>query len=159
MNLDLKKITERLKKDDFVKNFIKELNETLEKMNNKNKLEGEKMDDIKLTPDEELEFDKKEFKFLQDYFKEELLNLSRGEVFLVTNKYIDDNEYNRYKVAQYKNNLECKYIALGKDLPSDVQIGDIVRKKEGKYIYDEEATNYIKDSLAKIKQEIINNRN
>ena len=116
------------------------------------------MDNIKLTPEEELEFDKKEFKFLQKYFKKELSDLSKGEIYIVTNKYEDDNEYHRYKVAQYKNNLECKYIAFEKDLPKNVRLRDVVRKTNGRYVYDKEATRFVKDSINIIKEDIVKNR-
>ena len=159
MKLDLDRITNRTEKNEFLKNFIEELNKTLENMKNKINLKGENMGEIKLNPKEELEFDRKEFKFLQEYFKKELSDLSKGEIFIVTNKYENDNELHRYKVTQYKNNLECKYIAFEKDLPKNVKLGDVVRKINGIYIYDEQATKYINDSINKIKQDIINNRN
>ena len=159
MKLDLDRITNRTEKNEFLKNFIEELNKTLENMKNKISLKGESMGEIRLNPKEELEFDRKEFKFLQEYFKTELSDLSKGEIFIVTNKYENDNELHRYKVTQYKNNLECKYIAFEKDLPKNVKLGDVVRKINGIYIYDEQATKYINDSINKIKQDIINNRN
>lgn len=160
MRLDLNRMAEKIEQNDFVKNFIKELSNALEILNNKNRvgLKGEKMDNIRLTAEEELEFDRKEFSFLQDYFKKELLNSSKGEIYIVTNKYENDNEYHRYKVAQYKDNLECKYIAFEKDLPENVQLGDIIRKIDGKYIYDRRATQYVKSYINKIKRDIINNR-
>lgn len=161
MELDLNRKSEKSEQKEFVKNFIKELGKALENLNNKNSvgLKGEKMDNVKLTDEEELEFDRKEFSFLQDYFEKESLNSSKGEIYIVTNKYENDNEYHRYKVAQYKNNLECKYIAFEKDLPENVKLGDIVRKIDGKYIYDKQATQYVNNSINKIKQDIINNRN
>ncbi len=159
MELDLSRMIEKLEQNEFVRNFIKELGEALENFNNKNnKLKGEEMNNAQLTAEEELEFDRKEFSFLQDYFSKESLNPSKGEIYIVTNKYENDNEYHRYKVAQYKDNLECKYIAFEKDLPENVQFGDIVRKIDGKYIYDKQATQYVSDSINKIKQDIINNR-
>lgn len=158
MNLDLDRMTKITQRNEILKDFIEELNKTLEKMKNKNEMKGEKMDEIKLNPKEELEFDRKEFKFLQEYFKKELSNLSKGEIFIVTNKYENDNELHRYKVTQYKNNLECKYIAFEKDLPKNVKLGDVVRKVNGIYVYDEEATKYLKVSINKIKEDIINNR-
>lgn len=160
MELNLDIIVDKIKQNDLIENFMKELSKSLEKWNNKNDFEikGEKMDNIVLTNEEEVEFEKKEFSFLQDYFKEELSNLSKGEPYIVTNKYENDSEYHRYKVTQYKDNLECKYIALEKDLPVNVKLRDIVRKIDGKYIYDEQATNYVKDSIEKIKQDIINKR-
>lgn len=103
MELNLNKITEKLSQNEFVKNFIQELGKTLENSNN----------NLELTDEEELEFEKREFDFLQKYFKKELCDLSKGEVFIVTNKY-DNDELHRYKVTQYKNNLECKYIAFEK---------------------------------------------
>lgn len=140
MNLDLNRITEKIEQNDFIKNFIKELSEALENFSLKKELKGEKMDDITLTGEEDLEFYRKKFNFLQEYFKNELADFSKGEIFLVTNKYENDYKYHRYKVAQYRDNKEWKYIAFEKDLPVNVQLGDVVRKIKGKYIYDEKAT-------------------
>jgi hypothetical protein len=159
LDLDLNRITEKLQQNDFIKSFIEELRETLENFNDKNEIRGENMNNIELTPEEDLEFYRQESAFLQDYFKKELSDLSKGEIFLVTNKYENDIEYHRYKVAQYKNNLECKYIAFEKDLPENVQLGDVVRKIEGKYVYDKQATQYVNNSINKIKQDIIDKRN
>lgn len=155
MNLNLNRITEKIGQNNFIENFIKELREAIENIDNKKALKGDKMDDVKLTPEQDLEFYRKETKFLQEYFKKELLDLSKGEIFIVTNKYENDTEYHRYKVTQYRNNLECKYIAFEKDLPKNVQLGDVVRKVNGNYIYDEQATQYVKNAINKIKQDII----
>lgn len=150
MELNLNKITEKLSQSEFVKDFIQELGKTLENANNQN-------NNVQLTDKEELEFEKREFDFLQEYFKKELSDLSKGEVFIVTNKY-DNDELHRYKVTQYKNNLECKYIAFEKDLPQNVQLRDVVRKVNGSYISDEQATQYLKNAINEIKQEIVDNR-
>lgn len=158
MNLGLNRIPEKMEQKSFIKNFIRELSKALENFNNKNEIKGEKMDDVKLTGEEHLEFYRKKSKFLQEYFKEELLDLSKGEIFIVTNKYENDYEYHRYKVAQYKDNKECKYIAFEKDLPQNVQLGDVVRKIDGKYIYDEQATKYVNDFINEFKRDIINSR-
>lgn len=158
MNLSLNRITEKIGQNSFIKNFIKELGEALERMNN-NEVKGEKMENLKLTREEDFDFYKKESNFLHEYFKKELSNSSKGEVFIVTDKYENDNEFHRYKIAQYKNNLEYKYVTFEKDLPRNVQIGDVIRKVNGKYIYDKEATEYINDAKNKIKQNIIKNRN
>lgn len=158
MNLDLNRMTEKIEQNSFIKSFIKELNEALENFNSKNELKGKKMDDIKLTQEEELEFYRKKSDFLQEYFKDELSDLSKGETFIVTNKYENDYEYHRYKVAQYKDNKEWKYITFEKDLPQNVQLGDIVRKINGKYIYDKQATQYVNKSLNEIKQTIIDRK-
>lgn len=158
MNLDLNRITEKLLQNDFIKNFIKELSEALENFSHQNKVKGEKIEEMKLTPEEDLKFYKKKWDFLENYFEKELSDLSKGEIFLVTNKYENDYEYHRYKVAQYVEEHERKYIAFKKDLPENVQLGDVVRKVDGKYIYDKQATLYVRDSLNKIKQDIINKR-
>ena len=118
----------------------------------------EKMEDVKLTPKEDMEFYRKKWDFLENYFNKELSDLSKGEIFIVTNKYENDYEYHRYKVTQYKDHKECKYIAFEKDLPENVKLGDVVRKVDGKYIYDEQATKYVTDSINKIKEDIINKR-
>lgn len=158
MDLDLNRITEKIEQNSFIKNFIKELSEYLKKVNHGNEIKGEKMDDIKLTPEEDFEYYKKKWDFLENYFEKELLELSKGEVFIVTDKYENDYEYHRYKVTQYKNNIEHKCIAFEKDLPENVRLGDVVRKVDGKYIYDKQATQYVNDSLKNIKQDIISNR-
>lgn len=49
MNLDLNRIAKKIEQNDFLKNFIQELNKALEDFNNQKGLRGEKMDDIKLT--------------------------------------------------------------------------------------------------------------
>lgn len=159
MNLDLNRITEKLRQNDFIKNFIEELSGALENFSHQNQVKGEKMEEVELTPEEDLEFYRKESNFLQNYFKDELSDLSKGEIYLVTNKYENDYEYHRYKVAQYVEGHERKYITFEKDLPENVQLGDIVRKIDGKYIYDKKATQYVKNSLNEIKQDIINRRN
>lgn len=125
-------------------------------LGNENK--GKKIDDMELTQEENLKFYRKKSDFLQEYFKEELSDLSKGEIFLVTNKYENDYEYHRYKVAQYKDNKEWKYIAFEEDLPENVEVGDVVRKVDGKYIYDEQATKYVNDSIKGFKQDIIISR-
>ena len=158
MNLDLDRITEKLEQNDLIKKFIKELSEALENFSHQKELKGENMDDIKLTQEEDLELYRKKWDFLENYFNEELSDLSKGEIFIVTNKYENDYEYHRYKVTQYKNHKECKYIAFEKDLPENVQLGDVVRKIDGQYIYDEQATQYVNDSIREIKQNIIKNK-
>lgn len=157
MELELKKKNKKEKQKSFTENFIKEIGTTLEKRN-KDITKKEKKQNQKLTDEEELEFEKREFKFLQNFFEEELKDISKGEAYIVTDKYENDIKYNRYKVTQYKNHLEYKFITFKKDLPSNVQIRDIVRKINGKYIYDEKATKDVKNAINKIKQEIINER-
>ena len=149
MELNLNKMIDKIKQSDFVEKFIKELSKELKN--------GEMKMEFNLTEDEELEYEREEFKFLQDYFQQELSDTSSGEIYIVTDKYEND-EYHRYKVTQYKNNLECKYIAFAIVLPENVQLRDGVRKVDDKYIYDQEATLYVKESLNNIKQNIINNR-
>lgn len=133
MELNLNKIIENIKQNDLIENFIKELGNALANSNNS-------VNNIALTAEEELEFDRREFEFLQDYFRKELSDLRNGEIYMVTNKYEKDEEYHRYKVAQYKDDKEYKYIAFEKDLPENVQLRDIVRKVNGSYIYDGQAT-------------------
>ena len=158
MNLYLDTIIEKLEQNDLIKNFMKEVSEALENFNKKNQLKGEKMDYIELTKEEDMEFYRKKWDFLENYFNKELSDLSKGEIFIVTNKYENDYEYHRYKITQYKNHKECKYIAFEKDLPENVKLGDVVRKIDEKYIYDEQSTNYVTDSINKIKEDIINKR-
>ncbi|MBR3697028.1 MAG: hypothetical protein IKM97_01975 [Clostridia bacterium] len=156
MNLDLNRITEKLEQNSFIKKFIKELSEALDNFKNKDEFKGQELDDIKLNPDDDLKFYRKKWDFLENYFNLELSDLKKPEVFIVTDKYENDYEYHRYKVTQYKNHKECKYIAFEKELPENVKLGDVVRKVNGRYIYDEQATKYVNDSIRKIKQDIIN---
>ena len=151
MDLDLNKTIEKIQKNELIKNFMKELSKALESFSHQNELKGEKMDNNELTSEEEWEFYRKKCDFLQECVKD--------DIFLVTNKFDKDYKYHRYKVAQYIKNHERKYIVFEKDLPQNVQIGDVVRKKDGVYIFDEKSTKYVKDSLDNIKQDIINKRN
>ena len=87
MKLDLNRITEKLQQNDFIKNFIEELSGALENFSHQNQVKVEKVEEVELTPEEDLEFYRKESNFLQNYFKDELSDLSKGEIYLVTNKY------------------------------------------------------------------------
>lgn len=158
MDLELNIKVEKIEENKLAQNFIKELSDALNNLNNEKELKSAEIANVKLTPQEEVEFNKKEFAFLQDYFKKELLDLSQGEIYIVTNKYENDNQYHRYKVAQYKNNFECKYIVFEKELPKNIKLGEVVRKINGKYIYDKKATQYVNEAINKIKQDIISKR-
>lgn len=158
MDLDLNRITKKLEQNSFIKNFMKELSDSLEKSNHKNEIKDEDLEFIQLTDEEDLKFYRQKWDFLENYFNSELSNLSKGEIFIVTNKYENDYEYHRYKVTQYKNHKECKYIAFEKDLPQNVKLGDVVRKVDGKYILDKKATKYVNNSINEIKKSIINSR-
>lgn len=148
---------EKMAKSNMAEKFIKELGEALDKYNRESK-EEQDIENVKLTNTEEAELDRREFDFLQDYFAKELEDKTKGEIFIVTNKYENDKEYHRYKIAQYKDNLECKRVAFEEDLPENTKVRDVVRKIDGKYIYDEKATEYVKSAINKIKQDIIINR-
>ena len=66
MELDLNKITEKIPKNNFIKNFLKELSETLDNFNEKNEIKTEKIEEIKLTQEQDLELNRKESEFLQN---------------------------------------------------------------------------------------------
>ena len=155
MDLNLNKIVKKLEDNSFVTNFIKELGKHLEKGNNKNQMSGK---DIELTPEEEKVFYRERWDFLEKYFNKELSDLSKGEAFIVTDKFENDDEHHRYKVTQYKNSIEHKKIAFEKDLPNNVQIGDIVRKVDDQYILDEQATEYVRKSMDNIIDNIKSDR-
>ena len=55
---------------------------------------------------------KERWDFLEEYFNKELSDLSKGEVFIVTDKFENDDEYHRYKVTQYKIVLNIKKLLL-----------------------------------------------
>lgn len=68
MELELNRITEKLQQNDFIKNFIKELSEALENFSHQNKVKGEKMEEVKLTPEEDLKFYRKKCFFFGKLF-------------------------------------------------------------------------------------------
>ena len=155
INVNINVKVENSEQNELGKKFIEELTETLKKFNN----EETNIEDVKLTEDEEWEFYKEKRDFLHSLFEKELSNLEKGEIYIVTDKYENDIENNRYKVTQYKNNAEYKYVTFSKNLPKNIKIGDVVRKVDGKYMYDEEATRYINDTINKLKKDIIDKRN
>lgn len=146
MNLGFEKGNKK-EYNSFIEKFIKELSDMI----NKIKEEEKKMVEIILTPEQELEFTRKEFDFLHSFFEKEL---SKNEIYIVTDKYENDEELHRYKITQYKDNMQFKYVTFEKDLPENVQLNDVVRKVDGKFIHDEQATQYIKESLESIKLNI-----
>lgn len=159
MRIDIDNISLKIDENNFMKSLIGELNKSLEKFRKNDKIRNESVKKMKLTESEDRLFEKRKDSFLKNYFEKELSDLSNGEIFLVTNKYENDYKYHRYKVTQYIDGFECKHIAFAKDLPENVKLGDVVRKVGEKYIYDKQATQYVRNSLAEIKQDIINERN
>lgn len=144
MELNLSK-SSKIINSTIVQNFIKEMEKALMKKE-------------ELTNYELGIYDRKEFEFLREFFDKRLSNTSRGETFIVHDKYYNDPK-GRYHVAQYKEKQECLKIAFKENLPTDVKIGDVlVKKEDGNYYHDREATNYVRNNLDRIKQQIIAER-
>lgn len=152
LRIDIDNISLKIDENNFMKNLIGELNKSLEKFRKNDKIGNKSVKNMKLTESEDKLFEKRKDSFLKKYFEKELSDLSKGEIFWVTNKYENDYKYHRYKVTQYVDNLICKHVVFSKDLPENIKLGDIVRKVDEKYIYDKQATKYVRNSLNKIKQ-------
>ena len=60
-----------------------------------------------------------------------------------------ERENQRKALEKLKAEIEDAIIAFEKDLPENVQLGDVVRKIDGKYIYDRRATQYVKSVMVK----------
>lgn len=138
MQLNLNRIKNELLKNENIQNFINELGRAIINMEN----------DINLTDEELREYDKQKSEFLQDFFN------NNKDAYIVHLKYKNDPA-NRYKLEQYKDNFQQLYVTHKKNLPENVEVGDVVVKGEdGNYHYDYDATNYIKSELEKIKNQI-----
>lgn len=157
MNLNFNVSLNRTKDNELSKDLIQNFHKYIESF--KNDYDTPDLADIRFTQEEDLEYYRKEFDFLESFFDKELADTSHGEAFIVTNRYNSDRMSHRYKVTQYKNSTECKYVVSESVLPIGVKLNDIVRKVGDKYYYDEQATKYVNDTLNKFKQEILDKRN
>lgn len=102
-----------------------------------------------LSDDEQRIFSKKKF---------EIYESLDSNHYILHSKYPGEDD--RYKLEQCKNGMS-RLITIHKESleNSDLQIGDILKKENGKYIRDVEKTNEIHNLLEKVKQEIIESRN
>lgn len=170
MNLEINNFVQNLQNNNLVESFLKELSNALENYDkklsndNNNLFKGihncysidEFIDkNFNFTQEQYFEFNRKKDEFLQNYFSNSEVNPD-GNLFLVTNKYKNDTELNRYKFAQYKNNAEYKYVISKNELPDDIQLGDVVRKTNNQYIKDEQASQYVRKSIEEILKQILN---
>ena len=170
MNLEINNFVQNLQNNNLVESFLKELSNALENYDkklsndNNNLFKGihncysidEFIDkNFNFTQEQYFEFNRKKDEFLQNYFSNSEVNPD-GNLFLVTNKYKNDTELYRYKLAQYKNNAEYKYVVSKNDLPDDIQLGDVVRKTNNQYIKDEQASQYVRKSIEEILKQILN---
>lgn len=160
MNLNFDVALNRTKDTEFSKDLIQNFHKYLDSFTY-NFDTADMMDMINtiFTQEEAFEFYRKEDAFLENFFDKELADLSQGEAFIVSNRYNDDRISHRYKVAQYKNGMECKHVVSESVLPVGVKLNDIVRKIGNKFYYDEYSTKYVNDTIEKIKQDILDKRN
>ena len=106
------------------------------------------MEKNNLTSQEQRIYDKEEFKVYESL---------DDDYYILHNKYSEDD---RYKVEQCRNNQSIlKVIHEGDLLDTDLKVGDILRKVDGKYVLDEAKTKEVKEKLEEIKQSIIQQRN
>ncbi len=157
MNLNFDIPLNKTKDNEFSKKLIQNFYKYIRRF--KNGYDTPDLVGPRFTQEEDLEYYRKEFDFLESFFDKELADKSRGEAFIVTDRYNGDRISHRYKVTQYKNSTECKYVVSESVLPVGVKLNDIVRKVDGKYYYDEQATKYVNNTLNKFKQEILDKRN
>ena len=134
--------------DERTKQFIEELTKATERFNKTKEMRESEMKGKK-----EWEFTKAKENFLQEYFKQELSNSNKLQIYIVTDKYEND-EMGRYKITQYKNNAEYKYVVFEEDFSENIRIGDIVVKDKGKYIYDAVRTKYVQQTIEAIRKNL-----
>ena len=142
-------------KDLNAANFMYTNNNIFDEMQNFYSIDEFIDKNFNLTQKQYFEFNKKKDEFLQNYFCNSKFNPD-GNLFLVTNKYKNDFELNRYKLAQYKNNAEYKYVVSKNELPADIQLGDVLRKVNSQYIKNNQVTEFVKKSINEILKQVIN---
>ncbi len=168
MKLDLaNNLVNNLKENKFVQNFMKELSNYLEnnitndssllRHNQWNNLLAE---DLTICNKKIIRKYKDEMlvernNILQNYAKN---TKDRGEMYYIYN--ISENERNAYNICICDKNKSNEIITKRKgELPAEANLGSVLRKQNGKFILDTEATKIVGEKINNMIKEKIEEQN
>lgn len=155
MNLDLvNNISNSLKNGNFIQSFAKELqnylaNSIIEK--GETQLLNPTFDKNRLTTKYRDEMNIRRNGILNEYAKQ---TCDKGEMYYIYSKNSKMEEGYNLCICEERKSHEI--IEESKDnLPYEAQIGSVLRKKENRYILDEEATKEIAQAINNMRDEIL----
>lgn len=155
MSLELfNNLVNAVKRSDFVKNFINELQKSLEKQLEitEDNLITKTQRENKLTSEYRDKMNIEQEKILEDYANK---TKELGTMYHVYNK-TEDN----YLISICDQLRSHEIIEINKNnMPEGACVNSILREKDGKYILDIEATNYLNNQIQNKLDELLKEQN
>ncbi len=154
MNLDLlNNLIKNKKENKLVQELIKDLNGFMEK----DKLEIPILEQIQNKRATSMycknSMRNKKHEILKKYAEE---TISKGQMFYIDNKpYQDKEEYNVFK---FENGKEATVKLKKEQLPAHSNVNSILRLENDEFVLDEESTNFIKNEILKMANDLLDNQ-
>lgn len=159
MNLDLvNSLADSVKNNKLLQNFAKELqnylaNSYIEK--GETQLLNPTFEKNRLTTKYRDEMNIRRNGILNEYAKQ---TCDKGEMYYIYSK--NSKREDAYNLCICEEDKSHEIIEESKDnLPYEAQIGSVLRKKENRYILDEEATKEIAEAINDMKEKILEEQN
>ena len=155
MNLNLfKNMINNIKKDDNIQNFLNELKNSKEVVQEENIGILEKIESKnKLSIGTRNLMESKMEEILKEYAKE---TIDKGKLYFLVEKSETDNLYITYK---YEENDDSVLKIPEIELPNNAKVNSILRLENEKYVLDEEATMEIETRINNMAEEQIKEQN
>ena len=157
MNLDLiQNIINGARDNKLVQNFIKELQNYLEKNNSNTKGEGIHLMDINLNSNKLITKYRDKMltarnDILNNYAKQ---TLDKGEMYYIYSK--NSNLQNTYNLCVCEEGQSHIVIEANRnELPEGIEVGSVLRKLGENYILDDEATETIREQINEMQDQLI----
>lgn len=163
MNLNLfNNLTNSIKENEIIQNFIKELQEFLENptlKDNSNKTEEigilEKIQSERNTSIA----NKNRMNIIMDDVLMQYANntINSGDLYFVAGK--SSKIENTYIVYKYENGKDSIINISAKELPQNAGINSVLRVKKGQYVFDEKATNDLIKKITQMANDLLDKQN
>lgn len=163
MNLNLfNNLTNSIKENEIIQNFIKELQEFLENptlKDNSNKTEEigilEKIQSERNTSIA----NKNRMNIIMDDILMQYANntINSGDLYFVAGK--SSKIENTYIVYKYENGKDSIINISAKELPQNAGINSVLRVKNGQYVFDEKATNDLIKKITQMANDLLDKQN
>lgn len=140
---------------DGVTDFIGELSEALQNVDNKNNVDivTQIASENKLSIASENDINKVRIEVLNEFAN----STKNGEKFYFVFNKIDGEE--NYRVWEIKDNKRTQTEVNKEDLPSDANVNSVMRMEEGKLVVDKETTVKVLNEITERAKEIIDKQN
>lgn len=163
MNLNLfNNLNNSIKENETIQNFIKELQEFLEKTTIKDN--SSKIEEIGILEKIQSErnasiANKNRMNIIMDDVLMQYANntLDNGNLYFVAGK--SSKIENTYIVYKYENGKDSIINVSAKELPQNAGINSVLRVKRGQYVFDEKTTNDVISKITQMVNDLLDKQN